>query len=247
MPNASLLSTYPNATTEELDYYAIHEARLQFLLDEILSLQLSPKAHILDIGCFPPFLYYNLKDRGYWLAGVAAHHEQIIDSSVKICNIEIDRLPWKDESFELVLLTEVIEHLPHSPLFPLQEILRVLKPGGSLLLTTPNAVKLHNRLKLLVGKTVSFPIDQLLEVKPDDNSIYHLHNREYSLNELVVLLKAAGFQIEVARQVCLYPPGRKKSRRERLTSQIIKRAGYMAQQLHSSFKDSLYVRAAKPR
>lgn len=52
------------------------------------------------------------------------------------------RLPFRDETFDTVLCTEVLEHT-HSPQLALSEVHRVLKPGGKLLLTTPFAFPIH--------------------------------------------------------------------------------------------------------
>jgi SAM-dependent methyltransferase len=53
------------------------------------------------------------------------------------------RLPFDDESFDHVLCTEVLEHVP-SPESLLGDIMRVLKPGGSLVLTVPWSARLHH-------------------------------------------------------------------------------------------------------
>ncbi|HLE49550.1 MAG TPA: methyltransferase domain-containing protein [Patescibacteria group bacterium] len=56
----------------------------------------------------------------------------------------------KSAAVDLVLALEIIEHLFDTDQF-LSEIYRVLKPGGYLILSTPNLASLTNRLKLLVG------------------------------------------------------------------------------------------------
>lgn len=59
-------------------------------------------------------------------------------------------LPFENASFDLVFMTEVLEHL----FFPdraLSEINRILRPGGYLLLSTPNLACLPNRLLLPLG------------------------------------------------------------------------------------------------
>src|SRR5690348_11205113 len=55
-------------------------------------------------------------------------------------------LPFDDGAFDLVWASEVIEHVPDTARW-LSEIRRVLRPGGRLLLTTPN----HPRLAILIG------------------------------------------------------------------------------------------------
>ncbi len=57
-------------------------------------------------------------------------------------------LPCEDESFDAVFSTEGIEHLENHYHF-LREINRVLKPGGLLILTTPNIVALRSRVRVL--------------------------------------------------------------------------------------------------
>jgi SAM-dependent methyltransferase len=64
----------------------------------------------------------------------------------------------------------------------LSKINRALKPGGVLILTTPNIASLFRRLRLLLG------------IQP----IYHYHVREYTMKEVVSLLREAGFEISKA-------------------------------------------------
>ncbi|HXW83501.1 MAG TPA: class I SAM-dependent methyltransferase [Candidatus Binataceae bacterium] len=60
-------------------------------------------------------------------------------------------LPFRDASFELVLMLEVIEHLADIP-HALREIARVLKPGGVAILSTPNRLNVTSRVHhLLTG------------------------------------------------------------------------------------------------
>lgn len=234
------------ASAVPAEYALIHQYRFELLQQEILQLQLPKDATVLDVGCFPPVIFNFLNDQGFDTFGIASGHEQMQDKQIKVLNIETDKFPWKENTFELAVLTEVIEHLPHNPVIALTEVARVLKPGGYLLITTPNAAKLQHRLKLLSGKSTSFPIEQLQQVQPGDGSLYHLHNREYTLTELEQLVEWAGLEVVTGEQVVLYPPTREKVRQESLSSQAVKWVGYIAQQLHPSFKDSLWIVARKP-
>jgi SAM-dependent methyltransferase len=61
----------------------------------------------------------------------------------------ISDLPFRNESFDLVLMLEVIEHLPDIP-HSLREIARVLKPGGIAIVTTPNRLNVISRIHYLL-------------------------------------------------------------------------------------------------
>lgn len=58
-------------------------------------------------------------------------------------------LPFRSESFDLVMMLEVIEHLPDIP-HSLSEIARVLKPGGTAIITTPNRLNVISRIHYLL-------------------------------------------------------------------------------------------------
>uniref|UniRef100_E6Q525 Methyltransferase type 11 domain-containing protein n=1 Tax=mine drainage metagenome TaxID=410659 RepID=E6Q525_9ZZZZ len=60
------------------------------------------------------------------------------------------RLPFDDACFDVAIFGEVIEHLV-DPDAALQEISRVLRPGGYLVLTTPNLACWFNRIVLVIG------------------------------------------------------------------------------------------------
>lgn len=74
---------------------------------------------------------------------------QLADVNVSVANLSTQGLPFQDETFDLVTCTEVIEHLEHYR-FTLREMFRVLKPGGTLVLTTPNILNLKSRIRFLV-------------------------------------------------------------------------------------------------
>jgi SAM-dependent methyltransferase len=67
---------------------------------------------------------------------------------VSIVNLNYEKLPYPDESFEIVTCTEVIEHLEHYR-ETLQEAYRVLKTGGTFVVSTPNILNLKSRIRFL--------------------------------------------------------------------------------------------------
>ncbi len=104
----------------------------------------------------------------------------------KTFNMELSDYPYPDESFDLVLFCEILEHLIVDPLAVFQKLRRVLRPGGKLLVTTPNAVRLVNFAFMLAGHNF---FDRYKD------SIYGRHNREFTALELRELLERNGFRI----------------------------------------------------
>jgi len=103
-------------------------------------------------------------------------------------NVENERFPYQDASFDFVLFCEIIEHLVQHPTWALIEIHRVLKPGGRVLITTPNVLRLQNILALMNQRNIYDPYSGY--------GPYGRHNREYTSHELVELVQGCGFEIE---------------------------------------------------
>jgi ubiquinone/menaquinone biosynthesis C-methylase UbiE len=97
---------------------------------------------LLDIGCdrgeFTNFCISKAKE----VHGFDVNKEAIQEASKKYPEIKFhsgnDRLPFKDSYFDVVTATEVMEHVNDEKVF-LKEISRILKPGGTLILTVPHA------------------------------------------------------------------------------------------------------------
>jgi SAM-dependent methyltransferase len=102
-------------------------------------------------------------------------------------NIESGPFPYPDESFDMVLFCEILEHLPFDPVNALGEIHRVLRKGsGVLLITTPNAVRAGNVARIARGENVYESLSGY--------GAYGRHNREYTLDELERMVKANGYE-----------------------------------------------------
>lgn len=96
-------------------------------------------------------------------------------------------MPFRASSFDAVVATEVIEHVRY-PYRLLREIRRIVKPSGSVLLSTPNVATPVNRAALAAfGR---FPDDETLH---DTNDVGHLHffTRKYFRR----IVEAEGFVV----------------------------------------------------
>ncbi|HRQ65125.1 MAG TPA: methyltransferase domain-containing protein [Xanthomonadaceae bacterium] len=89
-----------------------------------------------------------------------------------------------EDSFDVVLFTEVLEHLTFNPVAMWRQIYRVMAPGGRLLVTTPNAYRLRGQAwrpkRFLAGRGFGIPVEDIIGLR----TLAH-HWKEYSCKELV--------------------------------------------------------------
>lgn len=112
-------------------------------------------------------------------------------------NVELSEYPFSDGQFDLVFFCEVLEHIVVDPLQSFKKLYRITRPGGHLLLTTPNAVRLINVAHMLAGKN-------FFDRYYPHNGVYGRHNREFTLSEVESILKLEGFEIENATTLDRY-------------------------------------------
>ncbi len=108
---------------------------------------------------------------------------------IDLFDAEKDRFPYDDGFFSTILCCELLEHLPSDPMHMMCEINRVLKPGGHLVLTTPNIASLRAVAGILQGfHPMLFPA----YIRGSNDA---RHNREYTANEIKALLEISGFDV----------------------------------------------------
>lgn len=160
-------------------------------LDETLEC-LAPildRGVLLDVGCGPGGVMAVARGRcramhGCDVSEVAARRARAAGVSA-VCADLNEALPYRAEAFDWVTCLEVIEHVV-DPLRLLREVRRVLRPGGALVLSTPNIRYLRN-----VGRLVwrgEFPHTTT------DTFVWgggHIHY--FTRRDLGTLLAAAGF------------------------------------------------------
>ena len=101
---------------------------------------MSKNMNLLEVGCgygefLKCFQEIGLRVRGVDISSNAKKYQAPIP--VKICDLEKQKLPYEESSFDIVYSKSFIEHLEHPERF-FKEALRVLKPGGLLLTLVPD-------------------------------------------------------------------------------------------------------------
>lgn len=175
----------PSYSDEDVQlFYGDWRRRYELLCDVTHLLPMN--SVILDAGSAPGFTSLALKLLGYDVYSLDINPEPykalLEEQGVKVIKVDLENesIPLADESVDCVVFTEVLEHLhPYKISFTLSEINRVLRKYGILYLTTPNAVSIGKRVKMLFGMQ---PIGER-------------HVREYTLQEVITLLTRHGFKI----------------------------------------------------
>jgi len=138
-----------------------------------------PGRRVLDLGCRYGALT-RAYARGNQVTGVDVDREALAEAAklgidTQWADVDVP-LPFEDASFDVVVAGELLEHV-RDPARLVAEAKRVLRPGGQLVASVPNAFRLKNRLRFLAGR---WP----------ENDPTHLHL--FSPGDLCALL--AGFE-----------------------------------------------------
>lgn len=124
---------------------------------EFAFTQIQAGSRVLDAGCGDGILGEMLIRRkqcdvvGLDISGHARGQAQQRGLECLACDISTERFPVEDADFDVVTMLCCLEHI-FDPAHALREAARVVKPGGKVLVTLPNAVQLHFRWDFLRGR-----------------------------------------------------------------------------------------------
>ena len=180
-------------------YIAHHKLRIALDLD-LVKKQMPENASILEFGSTPLLLTAALSKSNYNVTGCDIAPEKyastIKKAGIKVvkCNIETEKLPFQDNSFDGVVFNEVFEHLRINPIFTLSEVFRVMKPNAPLLLSTPNLRSLKGIFNFLIrNKSYSCLGNIYAQYQKLEKLGYMGHVREYTTKEVIEFLENIGF------------------------------------------------------
>lgn len=103
-------------------------------------------------------------------------------------------LSFKDESFDLVVSFDVIEHIENAGKFA-GEMMRVLKVGGKILIGTPSRLRISSLVQMMLGKKITFP--RYYGTSKELGDVVHVY--EYTVEELKKMVEGYGANILQAR------------------------------------------------
>src|ERR1039457_6441395 len=193
------------ANSESLDYVDTHLTRLVKTLE--ITPPGGPEDRILEMGAYlqiTPALrsklgYGCVRGCYYGPAGKIDRRSAIstegetFDCEIDLFNAEKDPFPYPDGHFSTVLCCELIEHLTEDPMHLMSEVNRIVKPGGHLVLTTPNIGSLGGIAAILEGY---HPGIFTAYIRPRAaGEVEARHNREYTPKEIERLLLNSAFTV----------------------------------------------------
>lgn len=159
------------------------------------------KYKILDIGTSPfTFLYNKYFDAQIStmdLTDLYKRRCELNNIVFKKCNILMEDIPFLDNEFDIVIFTEVFEHLIGPPQLIFGRIRKVLKDNGILVFSTPNIASYYNLIMLLLGKSILTPVNLLFkeETLGNWNAHGYGHWRKFTMKELIDLLLKYQFKV----------------------------------------------------
>ncbi|MDQ6964253.1 MAG: class I SAM-dependent methyltransferase, partial [Mariprofundales bacterium] len=128
-------------------------------------------------------------------------------------HLEIEQAPFEDGFFDAVILSQTIEHFTYSPRHALQELIRVVRPGGYLLIDAPNISSFHNISRLVRGKSVHWGMaEHYLKQEPmvvNGIPFFDRHNHEYAMQDLYDI--AHHFELHIVNRGYYSPLNRIKN------------------------------------
>jgi SAM-dependent methyltransferase len=196
------------------DYLSRHRARFDEVVRLCRTCVPDPTARVLDIGrseltaCLKGF-YGNVHSLGLDpVADDGGHRE--LNAMDDVPHITFDLLrsdrvsEWPDcGKFDLIVFSEVIEHLAIAPEYTLALLRSLLTESGVLICTTPNPAEIAKRLQLLAGRN---PYERLRL-----HALNPGHIREYTRQELCQIAGSVGLRC-MQHGYFDWPPGEKESR-----------------------------------
>ena len=162
---------------------------------------------VLELGAFFGVNCMALRSLGYEVTAadipefmtISVHAERFARHGITIQGVRLEEyvLPFEDETFDVIIMCEVLEHLNFNPLPLLKEINRIGSPGSIFYLSLPNAAQIRNRVKALRGGMIGINIQEFFtQLDPSSSEIVNGHWREYTGPEIRQILERLGYRMQ---------------------------------------------------
>lgn len=174
----------------------------QYVYEEVLRRYVNPYSDWVELGCGHSIL-------PSWRL---AEEKQLVGNCKMVCGIDYDwnslrahssitkrlrgditKLPFKEQSFDLVTANMVVEHLD-KPDVQFREIHRILRPKGIVLFHTPNVYGYGVILSRLVPEAIKAKLIRVVEGR-EEHDVFETHYAANSEKSIRLLARQAGFEL----------------------------------------------------
>jgi 2-polyprenyl-3-methyl-5-hydroxy-6-metoxy-1,4-benzoquinol methylase len=193
---ARVLADFERHGPTDVDYLRLHFGRFMATKEIFEATWGARRGRVLDIGAHWLHQSYLYACDGYEVTAADVPSTLETDAVRRLaCSSGIHLLPYhdlangraftqlEDDSFDVILFTEIIEHLAFNPVALWGEVHRILRPGGRVVVTTPNYLALRTMLRRwrrqLVRPSGGLSVEQIIRTPTHGH-----HWKEYTLAEL---------------------------------------------------------------
>ncbi|HEY9820503.1 MAG TPA: class I SAM-dependent methyltransferase [Candidatus Sericytochromatia bacterium] len=199
---------FNNGAKGELLYLnQMKSSYIRTIVDIVSSVPPNKNIKVLEIGSFLGIVSIVLSKIGYEVYSTELPEfisnknlqRKLEENGVSYHQVNLKNysLPFSPNTFDIVIMCEVLEHLNFNPIPIIKEINRIEKINGLFYLSLPNLASLGNRIKLLRGQSIHNRIeDYFLELNPDVKWVGAIHWREYTITEISEMLDKFDFYID---------------------------------------------------
>lgn len=154
------------------------------LIDKFAPLQ---NKRILDVGCGIGTYVRKFRQYSNHVVGIDIDEDRVAEGATSLPGLAVavaENLPFPDESFDVVVLNEVIEHV-RDDARSMAEVLRILCPGGRVVIYAPNRLYLFETHGIYVGRRYVFRLIPFINWFPDIiRNRFCPHVRAYTASDI---------------------------------------------------------------
>lgn len=175
---------------------------------EYLSTNIKPNSFVLDIGCGEGRNIQSILERTQNIFGIDNDQKAVDDAkkrfekidTVKVVVASADKLPFEDETFDIVTFLMILPNLENNKDDSIREATRVLKTGGKLILSAFAETAFNERMKIY--KMINIPIKKIEGTKVVfDESLRANTSEQFSLDELRAFGEKSGLLLVDSKKV----------------------------------------------
>jgi 2-polyprenyl-3-methyl-5-hydroxy-6-metoxy-1,4-benzoquinol methylase len=229
---AAMLREYSDNDWLINEHWPLNEPHVRLMISDVWGrFPPGPHVRLLDVGCFNGYLSVIFKQLGYQVTGTDVYELETRAAIFKKLGIEFIHANFNElsvfaqppeEPFDIVIIAQVIEHILNHPVGLIRGLAERMRPGGMMVVTTPNPVTMMGAVRVLKGRSLLWgTTDFIDEPKIADGKIIstgEIHYREYTSAELRHLITSAGLRVEESRYL-----GLGNSRSQSVLKNLLKR------------------------